>query len=140
MNYMQGNQTVAAYSNANGTQSLVYSPIGTGFWSHSGWPTVPTPRYNYAQGEVHAYDTDYYGYPWLNDCSGEQFSLQYQDGSSGLWYNWGSLTVAAGSPYFATKQANYLYTNGGGARREDVTFTRILRGLGRLRYRRLNCA
>ena len=103
-----------SYVDATGQESVFWQN-GSIFWSCYCWSAIGTPRYNSAQGEIHASDTDQYGTPWLGNGSGQTFNMEYQ-AASGSWNLWSSLTLqnaGALSPYWYTKQANWEWSNGG---------------------------
>lgn len=79
------------------------------------WPAVPTPRYNGSQAEVHAFDTDQDGFPWLGNCTDNTLFMSFQSAASGGWGQWGNLNLSgASSPYWSSKQSAYEWSNGGG--------------------------
>jgi hypothetical protein len=109
---------VEAWAYGSGTTAQV-DQNGTAFWSYTGFPSFTTPRFNFAQGEVHATDCDSSGnncdpWPWLNNCSpGEEFTLEYET-SAGTWEGWSSISVDAYSPYWVTDIDADHFSNGGG--------------------------
>jgi hypothetical protein len=126
-NNLTGGSSFQAYVLNTGQDGQAYQS-GSLFWNcHLCFPLVTTPRYNYSQGEIHAWDTDNLPlngvqpcpvhndcFPWLNNCSpGEQFTMSFTS-SSGGWAHWGNIQQQApASPYWMSKQNNYQWTNGG---------------------------
>lgn len=115
---MTADDSYIAYSDATGQESKMVMG-GSIFWTCFCWPAVGTPRFNQAQGEVHAYDTDQYGFPWLGNGSGQQFSMHFQS-SSGGWGPWGNLNLRfytptgnSISPYWYSQQNAYTWSDGG---------------------------
>ena len=112
------NLSLKAEVDQSGKETIVWQN-GQDFWGCLCFPAIPTPRENAAQGEIHAYDTDQLGYPWLGNCSNNSFFMTFQSASSGGWGNWGNLhltfssTTGSISPYWYSQQSAYEWTNGG---------------------------
>ena len=123
-NYLTAGATDQAYVGNSGKDTISYQN-GSVFWNCPNcMPVVNTPRSNWAQAEIHAWDTDNAGspqpcpgqtscFPWMNNCSpGEQFTMSYWNGSG--WAHWGNMLLfSPGSAYWANVQASWLWTNGG---------------------------